>query len=46
VRITGEGAPIEGDAVDLDEDGALLVRPTGGQLVRVVAGDVEHCKVL
>jgi BirA family biotin operon repressor/biotin-[acetyl-CoA-carboxylase] ligase len=46
VLITGEGAPIEGDAVDLDEDGALLVRPTGGQLVRVVAGDVEHCKVL
>ena len=41
-----EGAPLEGEAVDLDEDGALLVRPPGGQNVRVVAGDVEHCRVL
>ncbi len=46
VRITGEGQPIEGDAADLDEDGALLVRGPGGQVVRVVAGDVEHCRVL
>ena len=46
VRITGEGEPIEGDAADLDEDGALLVRGPGGQVVRVVAGDVEHCRVL
>ena len=46
VRITGEGAPLEGDAFDLDEDGALLVRAPDGRLVRVVAGDVEHCRVL
>jgi len=32
VRITGEGQPIEGDAADLDEDGALLVRRPGGRL--------------
>jgi BirA family biotin operon repressor/biotin-[acetyl-CoA-carboxylase] ligase len=43
---SGAGAPLEGDAVDLDEDGALLVRPPGGQNVRVMAGDVEHCTVL
>ena len=46
VRISGEGEPIEGDAVDLAEDGALLVRSAGGPVVRVVAGDVEHCRVL
>jgi len=46
VRITGRGPAIEGDAADLDEDGALLVRRPGGQVVRVMAGDVEHCRVL
>ncbi len=45
VRITGAD-PIEGDAVDLAEDGALLVRTAGGALVRVLAGDVEHCTLL
>jgi len=46
VRVATEGATIEGDAVDLAEDGALLVREAGGALVRVVAGDVEHCRVM
>ena len=50
VRITGAGgpeaAPLEGDAVDLDEGGALIVRTAGGLNVRVVAGDVEHCRIL
>src|SRR5438105_10023193 len=41
VRITGDGEALEGDAADLDEDGALLVRGPGGALVRAVAGDVE-----
>jgi BirA family biotin operon repressor/biotin-[acetyl-CoA-carboxylase] ligase len=45
VRITGEGE-LEGTAVDLDDDGALLVRTANGQLVRVVAGDVEQCRVV
>ncbi len=45
VRITGAD-PIEGDAVDLAEDGALLVRTAPGALVRVLAGDVEHCTLL
>jgi BirA family transcriptional regulator, biotin operon repressor / biotin---[acetyl-CoA-carboxylase] ligase len=45
VRISGAD-PIEGDAVDLAEDGALLVRASGGALVRVLAGDVEHCTLL
>jgi BirA family transcriptional regulator, biotin operon repressor / biotin---[acetyl-CoA-carboxylase] ligase len=46
VRITSEGEVVEGDAIDLADDGALLVRAAGGVLVRVVAGDVEHCKTL
>jgi BirA family biotin operon repressor/biotin-[acetyl-CoA-carboxylase] ligase len=46
VRIGGSGRSIEGDAIDLASDGALVVRASGGELVRVVAGDVEHCKVL
>ena len=49
VRITGagpQGETIEGDASDLDSDGALLVRVAGGTVVRVVAGDVEHCRVV
>ena len=37
---------IEGDAVDLESDGALLLRTDDGRLVRVVAGDVEHCRVM
>jgi hypothetical protein len=32
--------------VDLADDGALLIRTADGQLVRVVAGDVEQCRVL
>jgi BirA family biotin operon repressor/biotin-[acetyl-CoA-carboxylase] ligase len=46
VRITGDDELVEGDAVDLADDGALLVRPARGALVRVLAGDVEHCQTL
>ncbi len=46
VRITGEGPALEGDAIDLGEDGSLLVRDHRGQLVRVLAGDVEHCRIV
>jgi len=46
VRISGGGETVEGDAFDLANDGSLLVRDESGALVRVVAGDVEHCTVL
>jgi len=46
VKIASDGQVLEGDAVDLADDGALLLRAAGGVLVRVVAGDVEHCTVL
>jgi BirA family biotin operon repressor/biotin-[acetyl-CoA-carboxylase] ligase len=41
VRATTSGAVVEGEAVDLDERGGLVVRtPTGEQVVRF--GEVEH----
>jgi BirA family biotin operon repressor/biotin-[acetyl-CoA-carboxylase] ligase len=47
VRVEGDGpGALEGDALDLESDGALLVRPDAGPPVRVVAGDVQHCTVL
>jgi BirA family biotin operon repressor/biotin-[acetyl-CoA-carboxylase] ligase len=35
------GEEIEGKAVDIDRNGALLLRKSDGELVRVVAGDVS-----
>ena len=37
---------VEGEAVDLAEDGALVLRRENGELVRVVAGEVEHCRTV
>jgi Biotin-(acetyl-CoA carboxylase) ligase len=38
---TGDGAVIEGEAVDLDDRGGLVVRTTAGDEV-VRFGEVEH----
>jgi BirA family biotin operon repressor/biotin-[acetyl-CoA-carboxylase] ligase len=46
VRVELEPGVVEGDAVDLGEDGALIVRTPDEALTRVMAGDVTHCKVL
>lgn len=46
VRVSAEGGSFEGDAVDLGEDGALLVRGEGGGIVRVMAADVERCTLV
>jgi BirA family biotin operon repressor/biotin-[acetyl-CoA-carboxylase] ligase len=35
------GEEIEGKAVDIDRNGALLIKKSDGELVRVVAGDVS-----
>lgn len=43
VRVEGE-RPLSGLAVDLAEDGALLLRSADGALHRVSAGDVEHLR--
>ncbi|MFL5290159.1 MAG: biotin--[acetyl-CoA-carboxylase] ligase [Myxococcales bacterium] len=42
----GVSRAVEGEAVDLAEDGALVVRRENGELVRVVAGEVEHCRTV
>jgi BirA family transcriptional regulator, biotin operon repressor / biotin---[acetyl-CoA-carboxylase] ligase len=41
VRAELWGTPVEGLATGLDEDGALLVQPDGGEVVRVTVGDVQ-----
>jgi BirA family biotin operon repressor/biotin-[acetyl-CoA-carboxylase] ligase len=46
VRVSLEPGELEGDAVDLATDGSLLVRTDSGALMPVMAGDVNHCKVL
>lgn len=46
-RVRVEGTPpLEGEAVDLEPDGALSVRLDDGTLHRVVAGDVEHLRTV
>ena len=40
----GDGNTLEGEAIDLDETGALLVRVGSGAVHRVVSGDVEHLR--
>ena len=40
VRITDPAGIIEGEAIDLDEDGALLIRKDSGLIVKKTAGDV------
>jgi len=40
VRVTNPGGDIEGEAVDLDEYGGLIVRSKQGDLVKRMSGDV------
>src|SRR3989338_996121 len=42
VRVTSPGGMVEGLAVDLDTDGALLVRQDSGVIVKLTAGDLVH----
>jgi BirA family biotin operon repressor/biotin-[acetyl-CoA-carboxylase] ligase len=44
VRVEAETGSFEGEAVDLDVDGALLVRDSSGTVRRVVAADIEHLR--
>jgi BirA family biotin operon repressor/biotin-[acetyl-CoA-carboxylase] ligase len=41
VRITDAAGTIEGLAIDLDEDGAILIRKDNGVIVRKSAGDIS-----
>ncbi|MCL0069919.1 biotin--[acetyl-CoA-carboxylase] ligase [Dehalococcoidia bacterium] len=40
VSVRGEREQVEGAAIDIDEDGALILRKANGALERVIAGDV------
>jgi len=39
VRRTGPDGPIAGTALDIDDDGALVIRGPGGDLIRLIAGE-------
>ncbi|MDN5330791.1 MAG: BirA family transcriptional regulator [Tepidanaerobacteraceae bacterium] len=41
VRIIGRNSELEGLALDVDDDGALLVKTDGGTVERVLSGDVS-----
>lgn len=43
VRVTN-GKVIEGKAMDVDQDGALIIKIADGNVERVVAGDVSLCR--
>ena len=40
LRLTDPTGTIEGEAVDLDEDGALLIRKDNGVIIKKTAGDI------
>ncbi|MCL0094129.1 biotin--[acetyl-CoA-carboxylase] ligase, partial [Dehalococcoidia bacterium] len=40
VSVRGEREQVEGAAIDIDKDGALILRKANGALERVIAGDV------
>lgn len=44
VRVYCQTKHIEGEAVDIDSDGGLLVRRDSGIIEKVTAGDVMHCR--
>ena len=44
VKVYSQKEHIEGQAVDIDLDGALLVRNDSGLTQKVTAGDVVHCR--
>jgi BirA family biotin operon repressor/biotin-[acetyl-CoA-carboxylase] ligase len=41
----GEERILEGEAVGVDQSGALLLRVADGRVLPVLAGDVAHCRV-
>ncbi|MFA4993353.1 MAG: biotin--[acetyl-CoA-carboxylase] ligase [Candidatus Omnitrophota bacterium] len=44
VKIYYQDKHIEGQAVDIDRDGALLIRKDSGLTQKVFSGDVTHCR--
>ncbi len=44
VKVSLHKSHLEGQAVDIDDDGALLVRKDNGLIQRLTAGDIIHCR--
>lgn len=44
VRVVSEKNTREGQALDIDTDGALLIRNDSGLTEKVTAGDIAHCR--
>jgi len=44
VKIIASHTHLEGQAVDIDSDGALLLRKDSGIIQKVTSGDVVHCR--
>jgi len=44
VKISSHKEQIEAEAIDIDTDGALLLRNDAGLMQRITAGDVVHCR--
>ena len=44
VKVSCQDKYIEGQAVDVDKDGALLIRKDSGLIQKVFSGDVMHCR--
>lgn len=44
VKILSHKEQIEAEAVDIDTDGALLLRNDAGLMQKITAGDVVHCR--
>ena len=44
VKVACQREHPEGEAVDIDSDGGLLIRNDAGLVQKVMAGDVVHCR--
>ncbi|HNX81337.1 MAG TPA: biotin--[acetyl-CoA-carboxylase] ligase [Candidatus Omnitrophota bacterium] len=44
VKVSLHKSHLEGQAVDIDDDGALLIRKDNGLIQRLTAGDIIHCR--
>ncbi|RJP29612.1 MAG: biotin--[acetyl-CoA-carboxylase] ligase [Candidatus Omnitrophota bacterium] len=44
IRINSYRLHIEGQAIDIDSDGALMIREDSGIIRKVTAGDITHCR--
>lgn len=44
VKITHHKERLEGEAIDIDIDGGLLIRNDFGLIEKIMAGDVVHCR--